>query len=168
MAMRRAHHGIVEAGQALGEGGVQCARALDELDVERFCTARQGGIEGNRVVVEHRLQLLRPAGERRFQGAAGGGELVLQRDQVLSGAFDDLGKLDLLLGKLVDQSGHLAAHGFERLGHLVGGADQGMPLTGQFLDQSSDLVLVLAVGFLQRCHFVVDQALQLSGASERA
>ena len=168
MAIGRAHHRIVEARQALGKGGVQRTRALDELDVERLGAACQRGIERHRVVVEHGLQLLRPVGKRCLQAAAGGGELVFQRDQVLARALDDLGELDLLLRQLVDQRGHLAAHRLQRLGYLVGGAHQRMALAGQLLDQPTDLVLVLAVGLLERGHLVVDQAFELAGASERA
>ena len=100
-----------------------------------------------------------------FEAAARGRELVLERDQVLPGALDDLGELDLLLREVLDQVGHLAAHRLQRLRHLVGGADQGMALAGQLLDQAFDLVLVLAVGPLQRCHLVVHQRLELAGAA---
>jgi hypothetical protein len=43
-----------------------------------------------------------------------------------------------------------------------------MALAGQLLDQAFDLVLVLVVGPLQRCHLVVHQRLELAGAAQRA
>ena len=165
---RRAQHRIVEQRQALGEGGVQRARALHELHVERLGTVGQRGVERDRIVVEHRLQLLCAIGKRAFEAAAGRGELVLERDQVLPRAFDDLGQLDLLLRQLLDQRGHLAAHRLQGLGDLVGRVHERMALADQLLDQAFDLVLVLVVGLLQRRHLVVDQRLELAGPPECA
>ena len=166
--MGRALHGIIDQRQPLREGGIERARALHELGIEGLGAGRERGIERHRVVVEHGLQLLRAVGEVRLEAAAGGGELVLERDQVLPRPFDDLGELDLLLGEVLDQPRHLAAHLLQGLRDLVGGAHQGLALADEFLDQTFDLVLVLAVGALEGRDLVVDQGLELAGAAERA
>ncbi len=164
---RRADHGIVEQRQALGERRIERAGPLHQRHIERFRAASQGRIQRHSVVVEHGLELLSAVGEGVLQTAAGRGKLIFERDQVLTGPFDDFGELDLLLRQLVDQGWHVAAHRLQRLCHLVGGADQGVTLANQFLDQAFDLVLVLAVGFLQCGDLVVHQGFELARPSQR-
>ena len=79
-----------------------------------------------------------------------------------------LASFDLLLRQLVDQGRDIAAHRLQGLGHLVGGADQGVPLANQLLDQAFDLVLVLAIGLFQCRNLVVHQRLKLASPAEGA
>ena len=119
------------------------------------------------IVVEHDLQVLGAGAERGLEIAGLGADRGLERRQILAGAVDDLGELQLLAGQLLDQLGYLGAELAERAGYLVRGVEQGVALGRQLLDQAADLALVLLVGAFERGDLVVHQRLELAGAAER-
>ena len=88
--------------------------------------------------------------------------------QVLAGAFDDLGELDLLVRQLLDQRRNFAAEPHQAFADAVGGVDEGVALAGKLGDEAADLALVLLVGALQHADLVVHHGFQLAGTTERA
>ena len=176
--LRAAANGAVDLLHVAGEQLLHLIAAMAERAAERASVGLDHGLQLAAAGTEHRLQLRRAAADHLLQllGAVAQRRLELAglvRDrrlelgQVLAGALDDAGKLDLLVRERLDQARHLGAHRAQRLGDAIAGRQQGIALARELLDQRADLALVLLVRPLERGDLVVDQRLELAGAAER-
>ena len=88
---------------------VELLQLAVEGDLHLLGAAAERGAKGGGVVLEHVLQLLGAPADGGLETADAGGERGFEGGEVLAGAFDDLGELDLLVGQLLDQRRDFAA-----------------------------------------------------------
>ena len=108
------------------------------------------------------------------------GHLALRLLHLLGGLVaagdEELGELKPALGELLvdraarggDVAGDLRADALQRLAHPLAVIGKRLALTRELADQAADADFVLAVGALERRHFVVHQRLELARAPDGA
>ncbi len=138
----------------------------DGLEVIR--APLQRGAEGLGVVGQHRLQVSGAIAERGFEAAGLMGERTFQLAEVLAGARDDRGELELLIAELLDQLGNLDAKLFKRGVEMIAGVDEGVTLVGEFVDEAADAALVFFVGEFERADLCVDKRFEFAGPAKGA